>query len=58
MRKEKLGDRITVLHQMVSPFGKVNHPLLDLQTKQKELGKQFFLFFSMSKLIKEIFFFF
>jgi hypothetical protein len=24
VRKEKLGDRITALHQMVSPFGKVN----------------------------------
>ena len=23
MRKEKLGDRITALHQLVSPFGKV-----------------------------------
>lgn len=24
VRKEKLGDRITTLHQLVSPFGKVN----------------------------------
>ena len=24
LRKEKLGDRITALHQLVSPFGKVN----------------------------------
>ena len=24
VRKEKLGDRITALHQLVSPFGKVN----------------------------------
>jgi hypothetical protein len=23
VRKEKLGDRITALHQLVSPFGKV-----------------------------------
>ncbi|KAG5229177.1 transcription factor bHLH [Salix suchowensis] len=28
VRKEKLGDRITVLHQMVSPFGKVTSYLL------------------------------
>lgn len=25
VRKEKLGDRITALHQLVSPFGKVNY---------------------------------
>jgi hypothetical protein len=24
VRKERLGDRITALHQIVSPFGKVN----------------------------------
>jgi hypothetical protein len=24
VRKEKLGDRITALHQLVSPFGKVH----------------------------------
>ena len=26
VRKEKLGDRITALQQLVSPFGKVNNP--------------------------------
>lgn len=25
VRKEKLGDRITALHQLVSPFGKVRN---------------------------------
>jgi len=30
VRKEKLGDRITTLHQLVSPFGKViNYTLTD-----------------------------
>jgi hypothetical protein len=29
VRKEKLGDRITALQQLVSPFGKVSDPCLD-----------------------------
>jgi hypothetical protein len=28
VRKEKLGDRITALQQLVSPFGKVSDPCL------------------------------
>jgi hypothetical protein len=30
VRKEKLGDRITALQQLVSPFGKVSDPGLNL----------------------------
>lgn len=45
VRKEKLGDRITALHQLVSPFGKVKSPhlifiyILALQLPKKTTSK-------------------
>jgi hypothetical protein len=46
VRKERLGDRITALHQIVSPFGKVRtkkytqhnmDPLIDYVERQQQL---------------------
>lgn len=52
MRKEKLGDRITALHQLVSPFGKV------LLTSSRPCIWIFFFFFLVQLELIFLFFYF